>query len=128
MLEVQRLVEAVEQSLPSPEHDRRDRDRQFLHVPCAQRLTDHVSPAHHVHVLVAGRLARPSDRLNSAPGGTSSSRWVTVKNGTPNGLWPPQASAASNVLRPPTMAPTRPKASSRSSLSAPVASPLGSSS
>jgi hypothetical protein len=58
-------VEVVEQALATAEHDRRDRDRQLLHVSGAQRLTDHVRPAHDEHVLAAGRLARLGDRLSS---------------------------------------------------------------
>ena len=58
----------------------------------------------------------------------ASGRWVTMKNGMPNGFRPLHASAASYVFRPPTTAPPRATAPSRNSRSAPVASPVGSSS
>jgi hypothetical protein len=37
----------------------------------------------------------PFTKVNSAPAGASCGRCVTMKNGTPNRLWPPHASAAS---------------------------------
>ena len=37
----------------------------------------------------------PSTKVNPAPAGASWGRWVRMKNGTPNGFWPPQAPAAS---------------------------------
>ena len=50
-----------------------------------------------------------------------------MKNGTPTGLWPPQARAASYVLRPLMTAPALATAVSGNSLSAPVVSPRDSS-
>src|SRR6266542_5999311 len=63
MLQGHRLGEAVEQALPAAEHDRRDRDRQLVHIPGAERLADDVRPAHDGHVLGPSRLARSGDRL-----------------------------------------------------------------
>ena len=60
------LREALEQPLPAAEHDRRDDDRQLVHEARLERLADDVRPAHDVHVLVAGRLARPLDGLLDA--------------------------------------------------------------
>src|SRR6266511_351586 len=91
-------------------------------------------PITNTSLLPAASLAwaiassNPFTNVNPAFAGASSGRCVTIENGTPNGLWPPHASAASYVLRPPTTAPTRAIAPSRTSLSAPVASPLASSS
>src|SRR6266536_5640211 len=44
MLQVHRLVKALEQALPAAQDDRRDRDRELLDVSGAQRLADHVRP------------------------------------------------------------------------------------
>jgi hypothetical protein len=67
-------VEVVEQALATAEHDRRDRDRQLLHVSGAQRLTDHVRPALTNTSLppAASRAwaiasSSPSTKLNPAP-------------------------------------------------------------
>src|SRR5205823_7480623 len=38
--------------------------------------------------------SRPCTNVNPLSVGASSGRCVRMKNGTPNGLWPPQASAA----------------------------------
>ena len=49
--------------------------------------------------------SKPFTNVNAAVCGGSSGRCVTTKNGTPNGLWPPHASAASYMFRPTTTAP-----------------------
>jgi hypothetical protein len=53
----------VEQGLPAPEHDRRDRDRQLFHVSGAQRLADDVRSTHDEDVFAPRRLARQGDGL-----------------------------------------------------------------
>src|SRR6266498_3064107 len=44
MLQVHRLVKALEQALPTAQDDRRDRDRELLDASGAQRLANHVRP------------------------------------------------------------------------------------
>src|ERR671937_1660161 len=63
MLQVHRLVEAIEQALPAAQDDRGDRDRKLLEVSGAERLADDVRPTPDAHVLAACRLEGPGDRL-----------------------------------------------------------------
>src|SRR5919204_185251 len=70
----------------------------------------------------------PDTNVKAPPGGSSSGRWVTMKNGSPQGFSSPQWPAASYVQRPPTTAPTRETASASQAASSPVASPFGPSS
>ena len=68
----------------------------------------------------------PDTNVNAPPSGSSSGRWVTMKNGRPQGFSSPQCPAASYVPRPPTIAPSRASASSSQAASSPAGSPFGS--
>src|SRR5919204_152794 len=66
----------------------------------------------------------PATNVKAPPGGSSSGRCVTMKNGRPHGFSSPQCPAASYVQRPPTTAPTRSTASASQAASSPVGSLL----
>jgi hypothetical protein len=63
VLQVQCLFEAVEQTLPTAEDERRDRDRDLVNISGAKCLTDHVRAPSDGYVLAACRLTRPGYRL-----------------------------------------------------------------
>src|SRR4051812_48531550 len=66
VLELERLLEAVEEPLAAAEYDGRDDDRQLVDQPGCERLPDDVGAAHDVDVLAARRLLRALDRLRDA--------------------------------------------------------------
>src|SRR3954453_9906058 len=107
-LELDILLESLEQPLPFAQHKRRSGDRELVYSSRRETLADQVGATTEGDPAVAGELARLHQRgveavneQEAALGsGWSSVRWVSTINVPGNGLVPPQAPAASYMLRP----------------------------
>ena len=107
-LEVDILLESLEQPLPAAQHERRGGDRELVYYSRRETLADQVGATTEGDPAVAGELARLHQRGVEAVNEQKARTRVGLVLGAVgqhnqragNGLVPPQAPAASYMLRP----------------------------